>query len=95
MRIPGTRKLEARLVGWFEVTDSDKRVLTRGVRDMKSTAVGAVGGYIASGGDLFSDPKGAVVFAATSAVAAMVGKHTRERIGNGGQDGSNGTDPGT
>lgn len=89
MRVPGTRRLEARLVAAFELTASDRRVLTRGLRDVKSTAVGAAGGYLATGGDFISDPKGAAVFVATSAIAAMVGKKTREQISsaaNGGTD---------
>lgn len=81
MRIPGTRRLESRLVRAFEINDRDRRVITRGVRDVKSTAVGAAGAYIATGGDFVTDPRGAVVFVATSAAAAMVGKRTREQIG--------------
>lgn len=87
MRIPGTRRLEARLVEAFAVTSSDRRVITRGVRDVKSTAVGAAGAYIATGGDFVRDPKGAIVFVATSAVAAMVGKKTREQIGQAAENG--------
>jgi len=81
MRIPGTRPLTTKLVTAFEITPSDKRVIVRGYRDLKGTAVGAAGGYLASGGDFIRDPKGAAVFVVTSAVATMVGKNTREKIG--------------
>ena len=81
MRIPGTRPLTTKLVTAFEITPSDKRVIVRGYRDLKGTAVGAAGGYLASGGDFIRDPKGAAVFVVTSAVATMMGKRTREQIG--------------
>lgn len=89
MRIPGTRKLEGRLVRAFEINDRDRRVITRGWRDVKSGAVGAASAFLASGGNPFTDPKGAAAFFVGSAVAAMHGKRTREQIGaanNGGTD---------
>lgn len=81
MRIPGTRPLETRVVRWFELTPTDRRVITRGARDLKSGAVGAVSAFVATGGNPFADPKGAAAFFTASAVAAMVGKKTREKIG--------------
>lgn len=89
MRIPGTRRLEANLVRWFDVQPADRRVITRGVRDVKSGAVGAASAFLAAGGNPFTDPKGAAAFFVGSAVAAMHGKKTREQIGhaqNGGTD---------
>lgn len=84
MRVPGTRRLEAKLVTAFEITPSDRRVITRGARDVKSGAVGAVSAFVATGGNPFTDPKGAVAFFAASAVTAMAGKRTREKQTNGG-----------
>ena len=81
MIIPGSRPVTALLVRAFEITDRDKRVLRRGVKDVKATAVGAVSGYVASGGDFIRDPKGAAAFVVASAAAAMIGKKTRENIG--------------
>lgn len=81
MRIPGTRRLEARLVRAFELTPADRRIITRGRRDLTSGAVGAVSAFVATGGNPFVDPKGAIAFFTASAVAAMAGKKTRERIG--------------
>lgn len=90
MRIPGTRRLESRLVRAFEINDRDRRVLTRGVRDVKSGAVGAASAFLAAGGNPFTDPKGAAAFFVGSAVAAMHGKKTREQIGHAAENG--GTD---
>lgn len=86
MRVPGTRRLEARLVELFEITPSDRRVIVRGARDVKSGAVGAVSAFVATGGNPFTDPKGALAFFAASAVAAMVGKKNREQASLAGRD---------
>ena len=80
MRIPGSRPVTDKLVRAFEITDRDVRVIRRGVKDVKATAVGAVSGYVASGGDFLRDPKGAAAFVVASAAAAMIGKKTRENI---------------
>lgn len=80
MRIPGVDRVSSRLIATFAVTESDLRVLSRGVRDVKSTAVGAGSAYIASGGDFIRDPKGAAVFVVSSAAAAMAGKKSREQV---------------
>lgn len=87
MRIPGSRAVESRIVRWFEITPADRRIITRGRRDLTSTAMGALSGYAATGGDFITDPKGAAVFVVTSAATAMIGKHGREKR-NGGDDAS-------
>ena len=89
MIIPGTRPFATKLVQAFEITDRDRRVIRRGVKDMKATAVGAVSGYVASGGDFIRDPKGAAAFVVASAAAAMIGKKTRENI----SEAANGEEP--
>lgn len=86
MRVPGTRRLEARLVALFEITPADRRVITRGLRDLKSGGVGAASAFVATGGNPFTDPKGAVAFFTASAVAAMVGKKNREQAGLSGRE---------
>jgi len=79
MRLPGTRKVETKLVKAFDITDTDRRVITRGRRDVTSSVVGAGTGYVASGGDLFTDWKAGVAMVGTSALTSMVTKHQREK----------------
>jgi len=80
MRLPGTQKIETKLVKAFDITDTDRRVITRGRRDVTSSVVGAGTGYVASGGDLFTDWKAGVAMVGTSALTTMVAKHQREKV---------------
>jgi len=83
VRIPGTRPVTDKLVKAFEITDSDKRVIRRGTRDVQATVVGAIAGFSASGGDFIRDPKGAAAFVAGSVATHMIGKKNREKTSNG------------
>lgn len=78
MRLPGTRKLEGALVRAFEITDSDRRTLFRGYRDVKATVTGVTAGAIIDGGFPFDNPKTAAVTVVISSVTAMAGKKKRE-----------------
>lgn len=78
MRIPGTRTLENKLILWFEINDSDKRVLRRGYRDIIGTSLGLISGILSEGGNPFNSWKGILITIGVSAITVMYGKYNRE-----------------